>query len=159
MQIGLQAKVRLLEFDLEWRARVARMASTIDPETRTVGVIVEVDEPYRQAIPGVRPPLVKEMFVEVELIGPPRARSLVIPRAALHEDVVYVVSTENRLQRRRVDVALVQPTFVTVSAGLTSGEHVIVSDLIPAIDGMLLAPSVDELAQARLATHSRTGAR
>ena len=65
--LGLSATVRLPEFSLGWEARFARMSDTIDPQTRTVGVIVEVDDPYEGVRPGVRPPLVKEMFVEVEI--------------------------------------------------------------------------------------------
>jgi membrane fusion protein, multidrug efflux system len=69
--------------------RVARISDTLDLKTRTVGIIVEVDRPYGDVRPGERPPLVKGLFVEVELRGRPAAGRLVIPRLALHAERVY----------------------------------------------------------------------
>lgn len=150
--LGLEATVRLRlqDFAVEWDARFDRIGEAIDPQTRTVGVIVAVDEPYRRAQPGIRPPLVKNMFVEVELRGKPRPDSLVIPRTALHEDRVYVVNPDDRLERRPVTIGFTQPAFVTIASGLEVGERVVVSDLVPAIDGMRLEPRIDEEALKEL---------
>ncbi len=142
--LGFKAKVRLQEIDVEWNARFVRMNDTIDPKSRTMGVIVEVDEPYENAIPGVRPPLVKGMFVEVEIQGKPIVNQVVIPRTALHEDKVYLVDSDNRLEIREVEVDVVDSEFVSIGSGLEGGEKLIVSDLIPAIKGMLLSTINDE---------------
>ena len=142
--LGFKAKVRLQEIGVEWDARFVRMSDTIDPKTRTMGVIVEVDEPYMNAIPGVRPPLIKGMFVEVEIQGKPIANQVVIPRTALHEDNIYLLNNENRLEIRKIVTAIIQPEFVSIASGLNGGDKVIVSDLIPAIDGMLLSATQDE---------------
>ena len=156
--LGLSARVRLRiqDFQVEWQARFARLSDIIHPQTRTVGVIVAVDEPYRQAQPGIRPPLIKGMFVEVELRGRPQADRLVIPRTAVHSrDEVLVVNGENRLEKRTVEVGLTQPGFATVTVGLKAGDRVVVSDLIPAIEGMLLKPQVDQAAQAALVSEAQ----
>lgn len=156
-RLGFKAVVRLSTGSLtsEWRARFARMSPTVDPKTRTVGVVVAVDQPYRKARPGLRPALVKGMFVEVELRGRPRPQALIVPRTALHaapggDVLIYVADKDNRLRRRRVTVGLEQPGFVTVVDGLSSGERVVVSDPVPAIDGMLLDVVDDGAALARL---------
>ena len=149
--LSLSAVVRLGGgVDIEWRARFTRVSDTIDPETRTVGVIVAVDDPYRQAIPGVRPPLSKNMYVEVELRGTPRPGQIVIPRAALHERRVYVVGAEDRLAMRDVEIAFFQADFAVIKRGLAAGERVVVSDPIPAIEGMLLEAIDDGAARDRL---------
>lgn len=153
----LSAEVSLQESGLSasWKGRIARLSDTLDPKTRTVGVIVEVDEPYGDVHPGVRPPLVKGLFVEVRLSGRHRDDSLVIPRSALHDgNRVYVVNEEKRLEIRRVDIGLIQPEFIVVQKGLAAGEQLIVSDLIPAIEGMLLKPVEDPATLARLRTLS-----
>ena len=142
--LGFKAKVRLQEIGVEWDARFVRMNDTIDPKTRTMGVIVEVDEPYANAIPGVRPPLIKGMFVEVEIRGKPISSQLVIPRTALHEDKVYTVNSENRLEIKQVKTAIKQAEYASITSGLNEGDKLIVSDLIPAIDGMLLGANYDE---------------
>ncbi len=148
--LGVSASVRLPEFDIDWPARLSRFSPTIDPDTRTIGGIVEVDEPYSQARPGIRPPLVKEMFVEVMLWGRPRRDARVVPRTAMHDGRVYLVNGDGRLEIRPVAIGLIQPELVSIRDGLETGEQVVISDLIPAIQGMRLEPHVDEEALARL---------
>ncbi|MEE8535520.1 MAG: hypothetical protein V3S45_05695 [Kiloniellales bacterium] len=147
---GLVAEVRLAAGQLSavWPARFDRLSDEIDPQTRTVGLIVAVDEPYRQAIPGRRPPLTKNMYVEVEVRGPAQAGRIVAPRVAIHGAVdaapqVYLAGPDDRLILRRVDLGPVQGDFVVIESGLDGGERLVVSDLIPAIEGMLLAPTDD----------------
>jgi hypothetical protein len=150
-RLGLSATVRLQSGSLEvsWPAEVTLLSPGVDAQTRTMGVIVAVDEPYAQARLGERPALVKGTFVQVELRG--RARpGLVIPRAALHEDRVYVVDAEDRLESRLVKLEYAQQNFVVVAEGLAAGEIVVLSDLQPAIDGMLLDPRPDAAAKAAL---------
>jgi len=48
-------------------------------------------------------------------------------------------------------VAFVQSSFAAVESGLEPGEQVVVSELVPAIQGMLLDATLDERLQRRLA--------
>lgn len=141
----VEAVVRLRtgDVDVEWPARFLRMSDMVDPRTRTVGVIVAVDDPYRQAESGRRPPLVKNMYVEVELRGPPLPRAVVVPRAALDGKRVYVAGPDDRLNGREVEVRFAQTNFVVVRSGLAPGERVVVSDLPFAVEGMRVRPVVD----------------
>lgn len=143
--LSLKAKVQLDRNGemIEWDARFVRTDAAIDPQTRTVGAVVAVDDPYRGAFPPLRPPLVKGMYVRVKLEGPVHKDQIVIPRQALHENQVYVIDKENRLTFRKVDISLYQPGFVTIGTGLKGGDRVVVSDLIPAVQGMLLNPVED----------------
>jgi RND family efflux transporter MFP subunit len=152
-QIGLSATATLQENGLSasWEARFARLSDTLDPKTRTVGVIVEVDEPYANVMPGRRPPLVKGLFVQVTLAGKARPDSLVVPRSALHAGRLYVVNGQQRLEIREVEVEMLQPGFATIAAGLQPGEQVVISDLVPAIQEMLLKPVQDPATEQRLA--------
>lgn len=148
--LGFKAQVRLPEAELAWPGRFTGMSATVDPKTRAVGVIVEVDGPYRGANPGKRPPLVKGMLVEVLLEGRPRAPAIVVPRTAIHGQAVYVIDAANRLRRKPVTIDLVQPEFVVLGAGLDSGERIVILELTPAIEGILLEPVDDVEALAAL---------
>ncbi|MCG8427020.1 MAG: efflux RND transporter periplasmic adaptor subunit [Chromatiales bacterium] len=150
IKIGAQVNLREGALQASWSGRFARISDTLDTKTRTVGVIVEVDKPYDQVQPGIRPPLVKGLFVEVELTGKARPNSLVIPRSALHNGKVYLVTAENRLKIQPVTVSLTQPDYLVISDGLKAGDQIVTSDLIPAIDGMLLKPVDDEQTLAQL---------
>ncbi|MDQ2694236.1 MAG: efflux RND transporter periplasmic adaptor subunit [Pseudomonadota bacterium] len=157
--LGIAAEVRLhsQDFQVAWDARFARLSDVVDPQTRTVGVIVQVDEPYRQARPGVRPPLIKGMFTEVELRGRPQPDRVVIPRAALHGGEIYLAGAGDRLEVRPVTVGLVQDDFAVIEAGLKGGERVVLSDLVPAIEGMALRPQADAGALERLLAQAAAG--
>jgi len=148
-KMGIKAKVVLYEGGLStiWDAHFARLTDTLDPKTRTIGVIVEVDDPYGNVQPGNRPPLIKGFFVEVHLTGAARPDSLIVPRSALHNNQLYLLNKENRLAFQKVNVELYQPEFAIISAAadnpINAGDNIIISDLVPAIKGMLLSPKQD----------------
>jgi hypothetical protein len=141
-RLGIEATVRLrlTGQNYEWQGRFARAAPGLAVGTRAVGIVVTVDQPYEGAAKHARPPLVKGMFVEVELRGRPYEDRIVVPRAAIRAGRVYVVGVENRLVIRPVVVQFVQGEEAILASGLEEGERLVVSDLIPAIEGMLLAP-------------------
>ncbi|SDE20546.1 efflux RND transporter periplasmic adaptor subunit [Rhodospira trueperi] len=144
---------------VEWPASLVRVSDTVDPQTRTFGVIVAVEGSYDTAKPGVRPPLVKNMFVQVALRGRPVPGVIVVPRLTLHGDHVYVLDDDDRLEKRRVQVHAVQGDLAVVAHGLTEGDRLVVSDLIPAVEGMLIDPRPDPDERARLiaAAEARDG--
>lgn len=142
---------------VEWPARFARVSDTIDPKTRTIGAIVAVDGAYAKATPGRRPPLAKGMFVEIEIRTRAREAAIVVPRASLHEGRLYVVDSQNRLEIRPVTVGLLQGDLAVIDKGLEPGTRLVVSDLIPAIAGMLLAPRTDEEVLTRLRADAAGG--
>ena len=139
-ELGWTASVALASsrVDVRWPAQVRRTSDTIDATSRAVGVIVTVDKPYEGVRPGVRPPLVKGMFVRVTLQGKPQEGALVVPRGAVHDGRVFVANAEDRLEIRTVGVRAFQGADALISGGLEFGERVVISDLSPAIEGMLL---------------------
>jgi multidrug efflux pump subunit AcrA (membrane-fusion protein) len=146
---AIGARVRLLAGGGgEWQGRISRVEGGLDPQTRTVQVVVAVDEPYRSARPPERPPLVKNMYVEVQLTGLPLSAMAVVPAAAIHEGHVYVLDDQNRLTIRPVRIAFRQNGLTVVEQGLAGGERVVIDDLVPAISGMAIepraAPDVEE---------------
>lgn len=152
--LGITAQVVLREGGLSiiWDAKFSRLTDTLDPKTRTIGVIVEVNNPYSEVTPGSKPPLVKGFFVEVHLQGTPRENRLIVPRSALHNNHLYLVNKDNRLEIRKINIELYQPEFAVITDTsdsktnnpLKAGDKIIISDLIPAIQGMLLAAQDDQ---------------
>ncbi len=150
-QAEVTALVRLTSGEVRghWEARLDRFGN-VDSTTRTISVVVSIDEPFRNAMPGKRPPLLSGMYVEVELRGPSRKGCKAVPRSALHDDQIYLVNTESRLERRPVKVAFRQATFVCLESGVEPGEQVVLTDLVPVVEGMLLDARPDEAAATRL---------
>lgn len=149
--IDLSATVKIIggTLDAEWEARVLRLSEAIDPTRRTVGVVVAVDKPYENLIASRRPPLLKGMYAAVELRAPQR-QALVIPRKAVHQGRVYIADKENKLLIKEIDVVQQQGELVVVRSGLVEGDRVIISDLIPVIEGMPLEPQPALKARQRM---------
>ena len=100
-------------------------------------------------------PLADAMFVEVEIRGQPRDGVIVIPRVATHrgpngDPVVYLAGADDRLAFRPREPGPTQDDLMVVQSGLEAGDRVIVTDLIPAIEGMLLSATVDTALADRL---------
>ncbi|MFK5891989.1 MAG: hypothetical protein QM504_02070, partial [Pseudomonadota bacterium] len=121
-----------------------------------VGVIVEVDKPYANLQPGQKPPLVKGLFVEVTLTGRAQDNSIVVPNSAIHsssqkeQKLVYVVNNQGRLEIRPVTIKLTQDEYSIIKSGLQAGELLVLSELLPAINNMLLSTQKDEQLQRYL---------
>ncbi len=140
-------------FDLP--ARVTRI-ETILTETRTVPIVVAVDKPYANVVPGKRPPLAAGMYVEVELRGQPKPGRVAVPLSAIRGDgFIHVVDADNRLRIRPTTVQFSQGDLAVIDSGPAAGERLVVSDLVPAIEGMLITPVEDADALERLQAAAR----
>lgn len=71
-----------------------RSGGKIDAQSQSQSIIVQVNNPYQQAKPGQRPPLVRDTFVKVTLIGPLKEQ-LAVPVTALHDETLYLLKTGN----------------------------------------------------------------
>ena len=135
----------------EWPAEFVRFSDEIDPLTRALGVVVAVDRPLDLVIPGRRPPLSKGMFVQVLIRGRVQPDRLVVPRAALRAGQVHLVGPQDRLQISPVSVAFTQGPLAVIDSGIAPGDRVVLSDLVPAVEGMRLDPRPDESIRALMA--------
>ncbi len=153
-RLGLSARARLVGGDPQanWTAEVERISSNLDPVSRTIGVIVAISHPYQQVQPGIKPPLMEGMYMEVELRGQAQPY-LVVPRHALHEGELYLVDAQQRLQRLAVS-GFAQQQFLLLDPAIAGsvGSTVITSDPFPAVAGMRLRPTVDAEAELQLKT-------
>ena len=120
-----------------WRGRIVRTESEIDSVSRMVHAIAEVRDPYAPESNPNRPPLAVGMYVEAEISGRTARDVAVLPRQAMRgRDQVLVVTDEDRLSFRTVDVLRTSTESVLVRAGLEAGELVVLSPLDTPSDGM-----------------------
>ena len=159
--LSLEAVVRLktATHTIEWDGIVDRVAGLVDLQTQSIGIIVTVNDPYKQAKPGQRPPLTRNTFVEVELRGKPQAEQFVVPANAIHDNTlhknsIYVLDNDNRLVIRPVKIKFSQSGYSVLSMGIKAGERIIISDLVPALEGMLLEPEEDKKTKQWLITQA-----
>ncbi|MEM9781627.1 MAG: HlyD family efflux transporter periplasmic adaptor subunit [Pseudomonadota bacterium] len=142
-----------------WPAEVVRISDAVDAETRSIGVIVRVSEPYAREPGDTRPPLIKGMFVRVALTAPPVSGVILLPRAAIRDGRVMLADAEDRLAYAAVDpVFTVDDIAVLAPGALPAGSRIVTSDPSPALQGLLLDAQPDLAAEARLTAAAHGGA-
>ena len=122
--------------DSSWPARVVRTGSRINPQTRMVSIIAEIEDPFSLA--GTHPtPLPMGLYLEAEIDGKTVEDAVLLPRAALREDgKVLVVTSEERISIRTAEILRVTSETVVITGGLDGVERVCVSPLAVVVDGM-----------------------
>lgn len=164
-RMDLEARVRLVgdkDSSIYWEGELLRISESIDPVRDTLGLVVKVSNPYAGIIPGKKPPLLKGMSMAVDFYSPARS-TLVLPRKAVHQGRVYIVGDDDRLSIEPVTILFMQGNLMVPDADTAarlSGRRLIVSDVIPVIQGLPLkiihAPEVEqELARNALGLPDR----
>lgn len=116
-----------------WQGKLARSEGTIDRLSRVVYVVAQVDNPVSDK--GIDLPV--GLFLEAEIAGITVDNATVIPRSSIREgDNVLIVTPDNTLQFRRIDVLRYEGDAAVVTAGLTSGERICISPLQFVVEGM-----------------------
>ncbi|MEZ9057179.1 efflux RND transporter periplasmic adaptor subunit [Vibrio pelagius] len=126
-----------------WPARVARISETVDENQATAGVILEIKQDYAQLEPSSLPPLVNGMFVKALIEGASNP-AWVVPERALHGDTLYLMNSEQRLSMVQVEILYRRDNQVVVRGDLKQGDKLILNDVLPAIEGMLLREASDD---------------
>ena len=122
-----------------WEGRVVRTEGELDPRTRMINVIAQVEAPYEQT--DNRPPLAVGLFVEAEIIGHLVNNIFVLPRSALQpNEQIYVVGNDNRLQFRDVTILRSVDENIYITDGIRPGELLCLSPVNNAVPGMLVQP-------------------
>lgn len=136
-RINIPAVVRATFGDQthEWEGFVDRTEGTLDTNTRTLNVVVRVNQPYNTAGSG-RPPLLVGMFSEVEIQGNSFDTYYVIPREALKENQTVWIYNNGTLEIRQVDIIQEYEGLVYIEQGINANEFLITSTLDVFSDGM-----------------------
>lgn len=130
----------------QWSGRISRTEGEIDPRTRMVHAVAEVEDPYGRGSDRSRPPLAVGMFVEAEIRGKRVSDVVVLPRSVLRGDQVLVVDEADRLYYRAVEVLRAERDQVLIASGLSEGERVCVSVVQTPVNGMRVEVVDDSVA-------------
>jgi membrane fusion protein, multidrug efflux system len=119
-----------------WPGKLVRTKAQMDERTRTLPVVIEINE---QDVSGSNPKearLRPGMFVSVKIKGSQAKQVFVLSRHAVHPgDVVYIVAG-GRLNIRPVHVLRRFKESVYVDQGLTAGELIVNTPIPAATEGM-----------------------
>ena len=154
VQPGQVARAKLNAYPgREFSARVSYVYPTLNPQTRTVPVRLELANPEGLLKPG--------MYADVELSAPAKGKVLTVPTSAVifsgKSKTVLVELAPGRFEPRQVKLGMQGNDYVEVLQGLGEGEKVVVSanflidsesNLKAAFSGMSSAPAQPEMPPA-----------
>ena len=122
IRLGQQAELRMQAFpDETFTSSIKMISPTVDSESGTIKVTLEITRHRNLLRPG--------MFGTVRIATETRPSALVIPKRAIvrerDEDRVFVVDSENRVQKRAVTIGFREDKEIEISTGLSEGEVVV----------------------------------
>lgn len=138
LEANAQTKVtlsaRIGSRQLRWEASIVRIESRVDPQTRVIPVVVEVQKPYDLDVHDDRLPL--GLFVEANIPGNAIPDAVRLPSSAVQADSSVFVLSDGALERRRINIVYRQGGWVVVNEGLAEGDELVVTHLDVMFEGM-----------------------
>ncbi|MBW6508412.1 MAG: efflux RND transporter periplasmic adaptor subunit [Desulfuromonadales bacterium] len=134
-QAAVTFSARIGSETFTWSGRLVRTEGSIDINSRQLFVIARIDDPYQQL--ENRPQLKIGQFVEARILGSRLKDVYSIPRQAIHgERTVHIITAENRLERRELDILWRDTDYLVTSGPLRPGEQIALTRLPFAADGI-----------------------
>ena len=131
---------------LIWNGRVARSQAGVAADTRTLPLVVEIEDAGKSRDERFR--LRPGMFVTVSIQGRNIPRAVTLPGHLVQPDGVVLLARDGRLHRQTVKVIQRRADRAVVSDGLADGDLLIVSPVPGGVDGMPLRTRAVEGAPA-----------
>ena len=127
-----------------WSGRVARIKAMMDERTRTLPMVIEIDETpnSEQSQNSLR--LRPGMFVTVRIKGKKIPNVFVLPRYLVYPgDVVYTVK-DDTLKSNMVKILRGFKDALIIGEGLAEGDLIVKSPLSSPVDGMMVRVKPDD---------------
>jgi RND family efflux transporter MFP subunit len=124
VSLGDAVSVRVPALNQTFPGKVARFASDVHQQTRTMHTEVDVQNPKGTLLPG--------LYAEVTLTLNKDADALAVPLSAVEREsdqaAVDVVDSSGKVQIRQVVLGIETANDVEVLSGLNEGDQVVISD-------------------------------
>lgn len=118
-----------------WEAQIVRSEGVVDERSRVTYAVAKVDDPYRLHNAGV--PLPIGTFVSAEIVGTDAVDAIRVPRTALRgADQLLVVTDENTIEIRTVDVLRADQKYAYINNGVSPGERITTTAIEAPTNGM-----------------------
>jgi RND family efflux transporter MFP subunit len=144
VHIGQNVDVRVPTLGRSFPGRVARFADKVSTATRTMDTEVDVPNPNLVLIPG--------MYAEADLTTDQRSGVVTVPITAVDlgsdeaSGQVTVVTTDNRIEIRKVQLGSQNENKIEVRSGLRVGDLVVTANRSSLKQGQQVRPKLTESA-------------
>jgi RND family efflux transporter MFP subunit len=140
IHIGDTVNVHVSSLDRHLPGTVTRFSTDVAQDTRTMHTEVDVLNPNRVLLPG--------LYADATITLERRNNTLSVPLQAINHDstrnTAFVVTANNTVAIRPVQIGLQSADWAEVTSGLNEGDNVVVSDRASLKDGTAVQPHVVE---------------
>jgi RND family efflux transporter MFP subunit len=138
IRLGTTVTVHAQALNRDFEGKVARFASEVNRETRTMHTEVDVRNADRTIVEG--------MYAEVKLTLARKENALAVPIQAIDRDgaqaTVLVVNAQDRIEEREVHLGMEGANQVEVVSGLSSNDRVVIGSRSDFRPGDRVAPKL-----------------
>ena len=130
-------------YRIERVGTVVRLLGDVDPKGRMARIIISVKDPLglKRTSGDANFPLLLGSYVTIHIQGQHARRVCVIPRSALREgNRIWILTEDNRLQFRNVDVVWNRRDDVLIRNGFNPCDRIITNRIPTPTEGMKLRP-------------------
>lgn len=121
--------------DVIWQAPLVRIEDNINPTSRLLYAVARVEHPFDTVVNDYS--LRRGTFLKAEIEGRSIQNAYALPRYALRgSNTLYVLTDENTLETRTVEIIKSDAKQVIISKGLNPGDRVAISPIAYYIEGM-----------------------
>ncbi len=123
----------------QWQGKLIRTEGVFDERSRVLFAVAEIDDPY--GLSHFREqPLRIGTFVSARIEGRQIENLVVLPRYILRAgNKIWIIDEQQRLQNRQIQILRTEGKNMYVTAGLSEGELICLSNISGAIPGTLVA--------------------
>lgn len=121
---------------LSWQGSIVRSSAEIDPKTRMLSVIAQVSDPYQKSSNTI--PLTVGIFIKAAIQGKSFESIVRVPRYAVRDNMIWVVSREGILDQKSVKILRYEDETAFISQGLDASDSVLLTRLSVMVKGMKL---------------------
>lgn len=147
IRVGEQVEVNVPSLNRTFPGKVARFSDKVQLTTRTMDTEVDVVNPSLVLIPG--------MYAEVNLTLDRRANALAIPVSAVDAGTepntgrVMLITSDQKVESRKVSLGLETADLVEVLSGLREGDLVVVGSRASLQAGQQVRPKITSMTAAK----------
>ena len=115
------------------KGKVVRAEAEVDPMTRMRSIVARIDNTLSVSKSN---PIAVGQFVQANIYGIEIRDVVVLPRAAVRDERVWVVDTSMILYNRPVEVLRYENEFALISEGIETGDRLLTSRLSSLVNGL-----------------------
>jgi multidrug efflux pump subunit AcrA (membrane-fusion protein) len=154
LNLSAQVTLDIGDQQFSWQGTIDRINDSIDIDANTIGLTVKVQNNMGGFDPKIQAPLLKDMYVKVEVTGESQA-ILVVPSRALHGNKLYLVGVDNLLTITEVEVSYEQAGLTAIKSGVEENDTVVISDILAPTQGMKIRAASSANSQPAMSVDSQ----